>query len=195
VRRIGLAVIVFFGYLGAVVLGAPAASAAPALTCTGDQFGGTFASVSVPAGADCGLFNVTVRGDVKAKDAKSLNIENSLIKGNLYVKGTTRNGDLDVCNTTIKKSVDVASLNTGELEGDRTESCGPVTVNGSVNVHDNDFIEVSWTKIGGSLSAGHNGEVELENNNISGDRTCGNNGSLDINDEPDTVHGLDNCLS
>jgi hypothetical protein len=185
-----------FGTIGAMVLGASPASAASTLTCTNTVYGGTYSSVTVPAGASCALIGVTVKGDVKAKNAKDLDIFDSLIKGNLFIQGSTGSNTFEVSCSTISKSVDVANLQGAiELEGDPKESCDTVTVGGSVNVHDNHFAEVSYTKIGGSLNAAHNGEVELENNNISGDRTCGNNGTLDINDEPDTVHGADNCTS
>lgn len=196
-RRIATAVLMLMGSFGATLVYASPASAASSLTCTSYQWGGTFSSVYVPPGADCTLDGVTVKGDVTVRDASNFDTFNGKINGNLFVQGQTgSNHTLEVCGTPIGKSVDVAGADDFALEADPNEGCnGPVKVGGSVNVHDNEFVEISWQKIAGNLTAGHNGEVELENNTIVGNRTCGNNGFLDINDEPDNVKGADNCTS
>ncbi|MEY2566561.1 MAG: hypothetical protein QOE35_1090 [Actinomycetota bacterium] len=199
-RRIAAVAALMLGFIGAVVLHTPLASASTTTVCDGDISYTTLASVFVPSGADCVLDHVTVKGDVRAQDAQNLDIFNSTVKGTVDIAGSRgSNHSFEVCNSTIGRDVRVANLagsDSFELEGDTNESCGKVNVAGSVRLSTNQGdVEVSWTKIGADLSAVGNGDVEFEHNNVGADRRCSDNGHLDITDEPDTVHGRDLCTS
>lgn len=78
------------GTLAFLALAAGAAAAPANLTCNGD-FSGTYQNVTVPAGADCELAGATVMGNVQAHGAKSLEVEDSRVRGNVQVANLTGN--------------------------------------------------------------------------------------------------------
>lgn len=106
--------------------GALAAGRVPtALQCSGTQTGGTYVTVTVPAGQDCSLTDVTVLGDLVVSSDAYASVTDSSILGNVKV-GTDGAG---------------VDLNTSADDGPLASS--PMTVDGNLLVAGGGYADVN----------------------------------------------------
>lgn len=144
---------------------AGASAAGKPYTCIGDVSGGTLPSVSVPNGAFCDLYNVTVSGNVTVGVGSGFYASGGEIMGNLAAYRS-------------------AAVGTGITVSGPNPVDGNVTVSGTYAVYFD-------SNIGGSAVFTANNAVTLENMTVQGNLICRQNQIQDGYGV--TVNGKDQC--